>query len=113
MVPSAVAPTIREVTGWMTRHPPSLDEGERLRLKALPARSRSLETANGLAASFAQMPTARTGHDLPEWIDAAVAADLPGLRRFARGHQRRNRLQHVTPEPKPSSGGRCRQAMPV
>lgn len=28
-------------------------------------------------------------------------------------HQRRKRLQQVTPEPKPSSGGRCFQLIPV
>lgn len=84
-VPRSVAPTVREVTGWMTRRPTSLGENERLRLKALLARSRPLETAHELVTAFARMLTDRTGQDLPTWIEAALAAELPGLRRFAKG----------------------------
>jgi transposase len=69
----------------MARHPTSLDEDDRLRLKALLARSRPLTMASALVSSFAEMLTARTGQNLPEWIEATLAADLPGLRRFAKG----------------------------
>lgn len=34
---------------------------------------------------FATMLTTLTGHDLPVWIEDAVAANLPGLTNFAKG----------------------------
>lgn len=77
--------SIRTVIGWITRHPDSLDEDEQVQLKAILSQSRPIETAYELVRSFARMLTDRTGQELPDWIDAAIAADLPGITGFARG----------------------------
>lgn len=77
--------SIRTVIGWVTRHPDSLTEDEKTQLKSILTRSPAIETAYELVRSFAEMLTGRTGHDLPEWIDAAFAANLPGISGFACG----------------------------
>ena len=78
-------PTVREVTGWLTRHPDSLTEDQRLQLKALLGRCPELQTGSDQVRAFAAMLTQLTGQHLPQWIGNAKAADLPGLASFARG----------------------------
>lgn len=80
-----IPPTVRAVTGWLTRHPDSLDEDEQLQLKALLERCPPLEDAYGLVKCLARMLTELSGEDLPTWIKAATEADLPSLRRFSNG----------------------------
>jgi hypothetical protein len=50
-------PTVREVTGWLTRHPDSLTEDERPQLKALLGRCPELQAASGHVRAFAAMLT--------------------------------------------------------
>jgi transposase len=78
-------PTVREVTGWLTRHPDSLTEDERLQLKGLLERCPELRAASGHVRTFAAMLTQLTGQNLPQWISAARAAELPGISSFAKG----------------------------
>ncbi|MEV0422626.1 transposase [Streptosporangium canum] len=82
---SPPAPTVREVTGWLTRHPDSLTEDERPRLKALLERCPELRDACDHVRGFATMLTQLTGHDLPRWISEVRASDLPGISSFAHG----------------------------
>ena len=78
-------PTVREVTGWLTRHPDSLTEDERPQLKALLERCPELQAASAHVRTFATMLTQLTGQDLPQWISDARAAGLPGMSSFAKG----------------------------
>src|SRR6266511_3311883 len=86
--PGAPAPpTVREVTGWLTRHPDRLTEDEHLGLKAILERCPELQAAADHVRAFGEMLTHLRGQELPAWI-AAVRADadgLPGLGSFAAG----------------------------
>jgi hypothetical protein len=77
-------PTVRDVTNWLTRHPDSLTEDERPRLKAILDRCPELQAASDQVRAFAAMIAKLTGQDLPQWITAAREAGLPGLASFAR-----------------------------
>ncbi|MFJ8133321.1 hypothetical protein [Streptomyces hydrogenans] len=76
-------PTVRQVTGWITRHPMTLSEEDRAGLKDVLARCPELDTAAGHARDFGEMLTGRFGATLPAWIDAVDASRLPGLTGFA------------------------------
>jgi Transposase len=78
-------PTVREVTGWPTRHPDSLTDDEKPQLKALLDRCPELQATSGHVRVFAAMLTQLTGQHLPQWISDAKAAGLPGLSSFAAG----------------------------
>jgi transposase len=82
---SPAPPTVRDVTGWLTRHPDSLTEDERPRLSALLERCPELRAAGTQVRAFARMLTQLTGQDLPQWISDTQAAGLPGLSSFAKG----------------------------
>jgi hypothetical protein len=78
-------PTVRDVTGWLTRHPDSLTEDEQPRLNAILDHCPELQTASGQVRTFAAMLTGLTGQDLPQWISDARDAGLPGISSFASG----------------------------
>jgi transposase len=78
-------PTVREVTRWLTSHPDNLGEDDQPQLKALLDRCPELQQLSDHVRAFATMLTQLTGKDLPQWISAARAADLPGLTAFAKG----------------------------
>ncbi|MFF5287359.1 transposase [Streptomyces sp. NPDC013171] len=73
-------PTVRQVTGWLTRHPATLTEEDRAGLKDVLARCPELDTAAGHVRDFGEMLTGRLGSTLPTWVDASR---LPGLTGFA------------------------------
>ncbi|MGY4919461.1 ISL3 family transposase [Streptomyces sp. 900116325] len=76
-------PTVRQVTGWLTRHPTALTEEERAALKNVLARCPELDVAAGHVRDFGELLTDRLGAMLPAWIDAVDASQLPGLTGFA------------------------------
>jgi hypothetical protein len=78
-------PTVRDVTGWLTRHPDSLTGDEQPRLNAVLDRCPELRAASAQVRAFAAMLTQLTGHDLPQWISDARDAALPGISSFAAG----------------------------
>jgi transposase len=78
-------PTVREVTGWLTRHPDSLTEDEQPQLKALLERCPELQATSAQVRTFATMLTQLTGQNLPQWISGARASGLPGISSFAKG----------------------------
>jgi transposase len=67
------------------RHPDSLTEDDRPRLKAVLDRCPEFQAASDQVRTFAVMLTKLTGQDLPQWISDARTAGLPGLSSFARG----------------------------
>jgi hypothetical protein len=78
-------PTVRQVTGWLTRHPDSLTEDEQPQLQAILEGCPQLGAAAGHIRLFGEMLTQLTGHNLPAWIRAVRADDVPGLCSFAAG----------------------------
>ena len=78
-------PTVRDVTGWLTRHPDSLTEDDRPRLNAILQRCPELQAASDQVRTFAAMLTQLTGQDLPQWISSARDVGLPGIASFAKG----------------------------
>lgn len=78
------APTVRQVVGWLTRHPDNLTSGQQLRLKGILVRCPELADLRRHIGDFARMMKNLDGHLLPRWIKAAEGSDLPPLRSFAR-----------------------------
>jgi len=78
-------PTVRAVTGWLTRHPDRLTADEQSQLQAILERCPQLRAATGHIRWFGEMLTGLRGQDLPAWISAVRADDLPGLGSFAAG----------------------------
>ncbi|MFJ3833851.1 ISL3 family transposase [Streptomyces sp. NPDC090046] len=76
-------PTVRQVTGWLTRHPTTLTGEDRAGLKEVLARCPELDKAAGHVRDFGEILTDRLGSTLPTWIDAVDASQLPGLTGFA------------------------------
>jgi hypothetical protein len=54
-------PTVRQVTGWLTRHPTALSEENRAGLKDVLTRCPELDTAAGHVREFAEILTDRRG----------------------------------------------------
>ncbi|MFJ3310779.1 transposase [Streptomyces sp. NPDC086549] len=76
-------PSVRQVTGWLTRHPTALSEDERAALKDVLARCPKLDATAEHVRGFGEILTNRLGATLPTWIDAVDASHLPGLTNFA------------------------------
>ncbi|MFE9446647.1 transposase [Streptomyces sp. NPDC006602] len=76
-------PTVRQVTGWLTRHPATLTEEDRVGLKEVLARCPELDKAGEHVRDFGEILTDRLGSTLPTWIDTVDASQLPGLTGFA------------------------------
>jgi transposase len=83
--PAPAPPSIRQVTGWLTRHPATLTEEEEIHRKAVLDRCPKLEATARLVGSFAEMLTMLEGGRLTEWITDAMTAGLPGVSTFAVG----------------------------
>jgi hypothetical protein len=74
---------VRQVTGWLTRHPATLTEDDQVRLKAVLEQCPELRSAAGHVRAFGEMLTKLRGQELPAWIAAVRAEGLPGLTAFA------------------------------
>ncbi|WP_418955207.1 transposase [Streptomyces tritici] len=57
-------PTVRQVTGWLTRHPATLKEEDRAGLKEVLAHCPELDTAAGHVRDFGEILTDRLGSTL-------------------------------------------------
>ncbi|MFI7148437.1 ISL3 family transposase [Nonomuraea sp. NPDC050022] len=83
------APTVREVTRWITSHPDHLTADDKTKLDQILERSPRLAALSGHVTAFAQMMTDRTGNnDLKSWLAAVEADDIPQLHSFAKGIDR-------------------------
>ncbi|WP_234433583.1 transposase [Streptomyces rimosus] len=83
--PPPPPPSVRQVTGWLTRHPRALSEDEHAARKDALARCPELDTAAEHVRGFGEILTNRLGPTLPlpAWIEAVDASQLPGLTDFA------------------------------
>lgn len=89
--PAAHAPTPpkpRQVTSWITCHPDNLPEAKKSQLKSLLNRCPELAVLADLTTGFAKLIRHRHGDQLPAWLAAADATDLPSLHTFAAGLRR-------------------------
>ena len=89
-----VPPSVRQVTGWLTRRPDSLPEEEPLELKKILDRSSVLTTTHRQVHDFAEMLTERRGQRLGDWMHDVERNGAPALRSFVTGL--RNDLDAVT-----------------
>ncbi|UZF48341.1 ISL3 family transposase [Rhodococcus rhodochrous] len=83
--PRPAAPSVRQVTGWLTRHPDRLTDEDRTGRQALLTRSPALATTCRLVRDFAEIMVGRRGHKVQEWIARARRDGAPALRSFAAG----------------------------
>ncbi|MFE3455883.1 ISL3 family transposase [Nonomuraea sp. NPDC059194] len=86
--PMAGGPAPKDATGWILRHPDSLDEDEKLQLKHLRERCPQLDRLAGHVTAFAEMMTNRHGYLLEQWLTDVEAGDIPELHRLAAGLRR-------------------------
>ena len=81
-------PTVRDATGWLTRHPDSLTDDERDARDTILDRSPGLRAARDHVSEFAQILIQRRGHTLHDWIAGVGTGGAPALRSFATGLER-------------------------
>jgi transposase len=76
------------VTGWLLRHPDSLDVDEQLKLKQVLARCPDLDAVAGHITAFAEIMCKLGGGRLGDWIAKVEADQLPDLHSFTAGLKR-------------------------
>ncbi|WP_258054606.1 transposase [Streptomyces sp. Ru71] len=86
--PAARPPSPRTVTSWILTHTDTLPESERLKLKVVLAGCPELDALTEHVRVFGKMLTQLQGDQLPQWIKAVRADDLPSLHTFANGLER-------------------------
>ncbi|WP_016695686.1 ISL3 family transposase [Rhodococcus rhodochrous] len=82
------APTVRQVTGWLTCHPDRLTDEDRRRLGEILTRSTALTAVGRHVRGFAAIMVERRGHDLTDWMSEVDSAGSPALRSFVAGLRR-------------------------
>ncbi|GAA1995325.1 hypothetical protein GCM10009799_22080 [Nocardiopsis rhodophaea] len=80
--------SVREATAWITRHPDTLDEDERIALADVLARCPERERLSGHVARFAQLMADRRGYELEGWMRAAREKRIGELTSFVSGLRR-------------------------
>jgi transposase len=81
-------PKVRDISGWLLRHPDSLDADEQLKRKQVLASCPHLEALASQVTAFAELMGARHGDRLDAWIAQVEGDELPQLRSFATGLKR-------------------------
>jgi transposase len=77
------------ISRWLLTHPDHLDEEHALEVKKATAACQHLEALHGHIRVFAAIMTERRGaDDLPAWLDAVEADELPALHSLATGMRR-------------------------
>ncbi|MEU6230655.1 transposase [Streptomyces sp. NPDC047042] len=76
---------MRDVTGWLTRHPDRLTDDQTGRLKEILARCPALDRTAHHVRAFAGLMNNRQGRNLDQWITRVQGDDLPALHTFVTG----------------------------
>lgn len=69
-------------------NPANLTAGDQVRLKEIMARCPELEATRRHVAGFASMMRELRGDQLPDWMAAVAADELPALHSFVKGLHR-------------------------
>jgi hypothetical protein len=91
--PAPAPPKVRDLTGWLLRHPDSLDADEQLRLKQALAHCPDLDAVASHVAAFAEIMCGLGGDRLHEWIARVRGRPAP-----------RPALVHRRPQARPGRG---------
>ncbi|MEU9247898.1 ISL3 family transposase [Streptomyces sp. NPDC048385] len=83
--PPRKAPSVRDVTSWLTRHPDRLTDDQAQQLKAILARCPALDRTAHHVRAFAELMNDRQGKHLDQWITQVQDDDLPALHTFVTG----------------------------
>ncbi|MFE7216957.1 transposase [Streptomyces sp. NPDC057611] len=83
--PPRKAPSVRDVTSWITRRPDRLDDDQAQQLKQILARCPALDRTAGHVRAFAELMNDRRGQDLGHWMERVQADDVPALHGFVAG----------------------------
>ncbi len=89
--PAPGAPAVpkpRKISKALLTHPDHLTEDDTLIVKNATAGCAHLDRLHQHVRSFAKMMAQRHGQELPAWLEAVEADDLPELRSFAAGIRR-------------------------
>ena len=86
--PPPPPPRVRDITGWMLRHPGSLNATEQASLQQIRQRCPHLDALAGHITQFARILTGLHGERLDAWTTAVNAAALPELHSFTTGIKR-------------------------
>ena len=89
--PAPAAPAVpkpRKISKALLTHPDRLTEDDALIVKNATAGCAHLERLHQHVRSFAKIMAQRRGTELPAWLEAAEADDLPELRSLAAGLRR-------------------------
>jgi transposase len=86
--PAPAPPKVRDLTGWLLRHPDSLDADQQLKLKQVLARCPDLDAVAVHVAAFAEIMCGLHGDRLHGWIAKVEADPLPDLHSFTAGLKR-------------------------
>jgi transposase len=78
-------PSVRDVTGWITRHPDRLDADDAQQLKEILARVPALASTVEHVRAFAELINNLRGHHLKDWIIRVQQDQIPALQTFATG----------------------------
>lgn len=80
--PAPMPPTVRQVTGWLTRHPDDVTDTDTAVLQGITARCPALAITQDLIREFAKMLTQRRGEQLGAWMTRVEHEGEPELRKF-------------------------------
>ncbi|MFM9477361.1 MULTISPECIES: ISL3 family transposase [Streptomyces] len=83
--PPRKAPSTRDVTSWLTRHPDRLTDDQAQQLKTILTRCTALDRTSHHVRAFAELMNDRQGKHLDQWIASVQADDLPALHTFVTG----------------------------
>lgn len=83
--PPRKAPSVRDVTSWITRRPDRLDGDRAQQLKQLLARRPALDRSAEHVRTFAELMNDRRGQVLGQWIKRVQADDVPAPHGFVTG----------------------------
>lgn len=78
-------PSVRDVTGWITRHPDRLDSEHAQQLKEILTRVPALARTTEHVRAFAELMNERRGRELKDWIERVQQDQIPALHTFATG----------------------------